>query len=101
MCVVSSELVLIKDSHDDRSGSVSALVLRKIVAPGELLTAVRAFERLLTGVERTEVALQMFLTAEAARAEIADERLGRILSERLFATAAADWVGRDRSGRVV
>jgi hypothetical protein len=78
---------------------VSALVLGQVVAPGELLAALGALERLVAGVERAVVALEVLLTTETAAAQGADERLGRVLDERLLATAAA---GRsDRGGGVL
>ena len=89
-------------AHDlkaDGTSTVGALVLGEVVAPGELLTAVSALKGLVVSVERAVVALEMFLAAEAARAESADECLGRVVSERLLATAAAS--GSDRSGVLV
>ena len=86
-------------AHDlkaDSASSVGALVLGEVVAPGELLTAVSALKGLVVSVERAVVALEVFLTAEATRAESADEGLGRVVGKRLLATAAA---GRgDRGG---
>lgn len=63
------------------TSAVSALVLREVVAPGELLAAVGALERLVMSVERAVVALEVFLAAEAARAKSADEGLGGILCQ--------------------
>jgi hypothetical protein len=78
------------------ASSVRTLVLGEVVTPGELLTAVSALERLVVSVKRAVVALEVFLTAEATRAESADEGLGRVVGKRLLATAAA---GRgDRGG---
>jgi hypothetical protein len=87
------------DLHGDRASAVSALVLREVVTPRELLTAISALKGLVVSVERAVVALEVLLAAEAARAEGADEGLGRVLSQRLLATAAA---GRcNRGGAVV
>ena len=75
---------------------MGALVLREVVAPGELLATVSALKGLVVSVERAVVALEVFLTTEAAVAEIADKGLGRVVGKRLLATAAA---GRgDRGG---
>jgi hypothetical protein len=59
----------------DSASSVCTLVLGEVVTPGELLTAVGALERLVVSVKRAVVALEVLLTAEATRAESADERL--------------------------
>ncbi len=80
----------------DSASTVGALMLGEVIAPGELLTTVGALKGLIVSVERAVVALKMLLTTEAARAESADKGLGRVVSERLLATATA---GRcDRSG---
>jgi hypothetical protein len=50
-------------------------MLSQVVASGELLAALVALERLLLGVQRTVVALEVFLAAEAAVAEITDKGL--------------------------
>jgi len=71
---------IVKDTHDDGASSVSTLVLGQVVAAREFLATVGALERLVVGVERSIVALEMFLTAEATRAQSADESLGWILS---------------------
>lgn len=79
-------------AHDlkaDSASSVGALVLREVVAPGELLTAVSALKGLVVSVKRAVVALEMFLAAEATGAESADKCLGWVVGERLLATAAA------------
>jgi hypothetical protein len=68
------------DLHGDGASTVSALVLREVVTPGEFLTAIGALERLVVSVERAVVALKVLLAAEAAGAEGANEGLGRVLS---------------------
>jgi hypothetical protein len=58
-------------AHDLKAhgtSTVGALVLREVVAPGELLTAVGALKGLVVSVERAVVTLEVFLTTEAARA---------------------------------
>ena len=60
---------------------MSAGVLGEVVAAGELFAALVAFERLVMGVERAVVTLEVFLTTEAAGTEIADECLGWIIRE--------------------
>lgn len=87
-------------AHDLKAhgtSTVGALVLREVVAPGELLAAVSALKGLVVSVERAVVALKVFLTTEATRAESADEGLGRVVGKRLLATAAA---GRGDRGSV-
>ena len=79
---------LVKNTHDHGTGTVSALVLAEVVGAGELLAAVSALERLVVGVERAVVTLEVFLATEAAGAESADEGLGRVLSQRLLAATA-------------
>ena len=65
-------------------------VLREVVAAGELLAAVVALERFVVRVQGAVVALEVFLASEAARAEGADEGLGGVFGQGLFATAASD-----------
>lgn len=69
------KLGAVDDIQRHGTGSVSTLVLGEVVAPGELLTAVGALKRLVVSVERTVVALKMFLTTEAAGAKSANEGL--------------------------
>jgi hypothetical protein len=73
------------DAHDNSAGTVSALVLAEVVAAAELLAAVGALEGLVVSVEGAVVTLEVLLAAEAARAESADEGLGRVLSKGLLA----------------
>ena len=87
-----------KHTHDHGASSVSTLVLGEVVGARELLAAVSALEGLLVSVERAVVALEMFLTTEPAVAQLADESLAGILSERLLAATSA---GRLRWGRSV
>ena len=77
-----------KDTHDHGASSVGTLVLGEVVRAGELLAAVGALKGLLVSVERAVVALEVFLAAEATRAESADEGLGRVLSQGLLAATA-------------
>jgi hypothetical protein len=79
---------LVENAHDHGTGTVSALVLAEVVGARELLTAVSALERLVVGVERTVVTLEVFLATEAAGAESADEGLGRVLGQGLLAATA-------------
>jgi hypothetical protein len=79
---------LSENAHDHGTGTVSALVLAEVVRARELLAAVGALERLVVGVEGAVVALEVFLAAEAAGAECADEGLGRVLGEGLLAATA-------------
>ena len=66
------------------------LVLGKIVTAGELLATLLAFEWFVLSVERAIMTLQVFLTAETTVAEMADECLGWVLSQRLLAATAVD-----------
>ena len=88
----------VKDTHHDGTGSVGTLVLRQIVGSREFFSAIGALERLIVGVERPVVALQVFLAAEATRAQIADEGLGRVLGKRLLTATAA---GRCSGGGLI
>jgi len=74
---------------------MGSLMLRKVITARELLAAVGAFEWLLMGMERSVVALEVFLATEATRAQGANKGLGRILSKGLLTASAAD---RLRSG---
>jgi len=77
-----------EDAHDHGTGTVGALVLAEVVRARELLATVGALERLVVGVERAVVTLEVFLATEAAGAESADEGLGRVLSQGLLAATA-------------
>jgi len=93
---------LSENTHDHGTGTVSALVLAEVVRAGELLAAVGALERLVVGVERAVVTLEVFLATEAAGAESADEGLGRVLSQRLLAATARgiSTLGRSTGSRL-
>jgi hypothetical protein len=65
-------------------------MLRKVVASGELLAALVAFERLVLSVEGTVVSLEVLLASESAVADIADESLGGIFSQGLLSASAID-----------
>jgi hypothetical protein len=69
---------------------MSASVLRKIVTAGELLAAFVTFEWLVLGMEGTVVSLEVLLASESTIAYIADEGLGRILSQGLLSASAVD-----------
>jgi hypothetical protein len=56
-------------------------MLSQVVAARELLTALVALKRLLLGVERAVVSLEVLLATEASVAEITDEGLGRVLGQ--------------------
>lgn len=64
-------------------------MLRQIVTPGEFLAAFVALEGLVVRVERAIVAFQVLLSAEAARTQRADKRLGRIIGQGLLASATS------------
>ena len=64
--------------------AMATLVLGEMAVLRELLAAVGALVRLVVGVERAVVILEMLLAVEAARAVAADERFGRFLNERLL-----------------
>lgn len=72
-------------------------VLGEVIAARKLLAALVALKRLLLGVERAVVALQVLLATESPVAELADKCLGRVLGEGLLAAAA----GRGRAVRGV
>ena len=80
-------LGIVEQVQGDGAGAVGASMLSEVVGTRELLAAFAAFERLVLGVKGSGVALQMFLTAEATVADLADERLGGIFSKGLLAAA--------------
>lgn len=84
--VVARHVVLINKIHDNGAGAMGALVLGEVVGARELLTALVALKRLVLGVQRPPVALEVFLTAEAAVALVAHEGLRGILSQGLLAS---------------
>ena len=88
---VRRDLAVLQDTHDDSSTTMSASVLRQIVATRELLAALIALEGLILSVERAVVTLEVFLTAEATRAKLANKGLGWVLGQGLFASSAVDW----------
>lgn len=65
-------------------------MLGEIVTAGELLAALVALEWLVMGMERSVVTLEVFLAAEAAVAELADEGLTWVFSQGLLATSTVD-----------
>ena len=70
-------------------------MLRQVVTAGEFLAALMAFEWFVLSVEGSVVSLEVFLTSEAAVAELTDEGLGGVLGQRLLATSAVDsWLLR-------
>lgn len=96
--VVTRHVVLVNQVHDDSAGAVRALVLSKIVRAGKLLAALVALKRLVLSVEGSPVALEVFLTAEAAVALVADKGLGGVLGQGLLASTTVG--GRSRSAAV-
>ncbi len=81
---------MLKDLHNNGATAMGAGVLSEVVASRELLTAFIALKWLVMSVERSIVAFEMFLTAEATRAESANEGLRWIFSQGLLAAAAID-----------
>ena len=65
-------------------------MLTQVVGARELLATVCALKRLLMSVERSVVALEMFLASEATAAKGADEGLRWVVGEGLLAAAARD-----------
>jgi hypothetical protein len=59
------ELGAVEDTHHDGASTVGTLVLRQVVAAGELLTTVGALEGLVVSVEGAVVTLEVLLAAEA------------------------------------
>lgn len=98
--VIAWDLAVLQDAHDYGTTSVGTSVLGQVVTAGELLAAFMAFEWLVLGVERSIMALEVFLATESTIAFIADKGLGWVFSERLLAAAAVDWcsVGSARVG---
>jgi len=80
------QVTVFEDAHNDGTRSVSPSVLGEVVRARELLATLIALERLVVRVERTVVALEVFLSSEASRAQSANESLGWILGQRLLAT---------------
>lgn len=98
--MVAGNFAIFQNTHHDSSTSVGASVLGKIVTARELLAALMALEWLILSVQRSVVALEVFLSAESAVTDLADKGLGWILGERLLAAASVDWrVGVLRSAR--
>lgn len=87
----------VDDAHHDRATRMSASVLRKVIAPRELLTALVALERLVLSVERAVVTLEVLLATEATGAEGAHEGLGGVIRQGLLTTASVDRDGGSRS----
>lgn len=87
---LGGKLAVLKDTHDDGSCTVSALVLGEIVGARELLPAFSALEGLVMSVKRAVMAFEMFLTAEPTITQSADEGLGRVFSQGLLAATTID-----------
>ena len=82
--------------HDNGARAVSASVLGKVVRARELLATLVALEGLILSVQGPVVTLEVLLSSEPSVAQLADEGLGRILSQGLLATAAV--LGRHLRG---
>ena len=65
LALLHPHLRVIKNTHDDRAGTVSALMLGEVITTRKLLPTVSAFKRLLVCVKRSIMALEVFLAAEA------------------------------------
>lgn len=89
----------VDDAHHDRATRMSASVLRKVVAPRELLTALVALERLVLSVEGAVVTLEVLLATEATGAESAHKGLGGIVRQGLLTTTSVNRNGGSRSLR--
>lgn len=87
------EFTVLKNTHDDSTTAVSASMLSEVVTSRELLAAVAALERFVLSVKRSVVALEVFLSTETSRAQVANEGLGRIFSQRLLATTSVRGTG--------
>ena len=83
------DLAVLEDAHHDGSRAVGSGMLSKVIGSRELLAALVALERFVLSVERAVMAFEVFLSSEAARAQGADEGLGRVFGERLLATTTA------------
>jgi len=78
---LESLLRTIDQVHDNSTTAVGSSVLGQVVASREFLAALVALERLLLSVEGAIVTLEMLLSAEAVIAQLADERLARVLGQ--------------------
>ena len=96
---VQAGFAILKKVHDDGSAAVSAGMLGEVVTSGELFATFVALERLVLGVQRPVVSLQVFLAPEATVAQFAHEGLGGILGQRLLATTAGRRGGQRGGGR--
>ena len=92
--IVGRSLAILEKVHDDSAATVSSSMLSQVIASGELLATLVALKGLLLGVERAVVSLEVFLTAESSVAEVTNEGLGRVLSERLLAATAVGGGGQ-------
>jgi hypothetical protein len=88
--VITWELAVFQNTHDDSTASVSASVLREIIASGELLAALVTLKGLVLRMEGTVVSLEVFLASESAVADITHEGLGGILGQGLLSASAVD-----------
>ena len=61
---------------------MGARLLREVVGARELLAVVAVLKGLVLRMQRTVVALEVLLAAEAAVADVADEGLGRVRRSR-------------------
>jgi hypothetical protein len=91
--------VLVDEVQNKGTGAVCPCVLGQVVAPGELLAALKALERLVVRVQRPVVTLEVLLATEPAVAELANKRLGRVLGKGLLTSAAVGGRGQRVAGR--
>lgn len=73
-------------------------MLGKVVAARELLATFVAFKRLIMSMKGSVVALEVFLSAESARAQGTDKGFGGIFREGLLATTTIDRLDGCRRG---
>jgi hypothetical protein len=65
VCHVWRDFSVLQNFHDNSAAAMRAGMLGKVVTAGEFLATLVALERLVVGVERAIVTLEMFLSAEA------------------------------------
>lgn len=90
VCHVMRDLTVLENLHDDGAAAMRPSVLGKVIAAGEFLAALMAFEWLVMSVKRAVVTFEMLLSTEPTRTKGAYEGFGRVFGQGLLPATTVD-----------